>query len=303
MRRSAWVGVLLIFALATPAFGQGATKLQWKFKEGDKFWVEDISSMKQKVEFMGQKMEQSMKTTMVTSYTIKKAGSEGGTDGTVLTQKIEAVTVKSEGGLGGDLEKVMEKLKGATFTLTLGPAGKITKFDGYNEFIKNLTEGMEEVGKFVRLLITEDVLKKSAEEAFGFLPPREVTKGDSWKRDSTLPFGPLGSFKAANDYTFQGVEDGLAKIGLKAELTYSPPRGDAGFGLFKITKGNLKSEAARGTLFFDPAKGRLARYSMAMVFRGSLTLDIMGNMVDMDVFIDQSSNSRVLDRSPLKEGT
>jgi hypothetical protein len=303
MLRRAWVGVLLVFAsLASPAFGQGATKLQWKFTEGDKFYVEDVSSMKQKLEFMGNKTEQSMKTTMITSYTVKKSGGgTGGTDGAVLLQKIEAVTVKSEAGLGGDLDKVMEKLKGATFTITLGPAGKITKFEGYTEFIKNLTEGMEEVGKFVKLLITEDVLKKSAEEAFGFLPPMEVSKGDTWKRESVLPFGPLGSFKAANDYTFQGTEDGLAKIGLKADLRYTPPKGDAGFGLFKISKGNLKSEAARGTLYFDPAKGRLARYNMAMVFRGSLTLDIMGNMVDMEVFIDQSSNSRVLNRNPLQD--
>jgi len=295
MLRRAWIGAVLVFGgLSVPAYGQ--VTLKWKFNEGDKFYVEDVSTMKQKIGFMGKDIDQTQKTTMVTSYTVKKkTGNE-----VVLEQKIEGVDVKVMGGLGGDLDKMMEKLKGAKFTLTLNPKeGKITKFEGYEDFIKALTEGNEEVGKFIKMMLSEDVLKKSSEEAFGFLPGKAVAKGDSWKKEQSIPFGPLGSFKTVNNYTYQGKEENLEKIGLKAELTYSPPKGDAGFGLFKIVKGNLKSEGARGTLIFDADKGRLSKYSMAMVFRGSLTMDIMGNMIDMDVTIDQNSNSRVLNRNPL----
>ena len=72
-------------------------KLEWKFNEGDKFYVEDVSTMKQKIEFMGKGFDQTLKTTMVTSYTVKqKTG-----DSVVLVQKIEDVDVKSMGGLGG----------------------------------------------------------------------------------------------------------------------------------------------------------------------------------------------------------
>jgi len=301
MLRKAWIGALLVFGgLTFPAYGQ--VKMEWKFNEGDKFYVEDVSTMKQKIEFMGKGFDQTLKTTMVTSYTVKKKN----TDNVVLEQKIEGVDVKSMGGLGGDMDKMMEKLKGAKFTITLTKDPrqglKVTKFEGYEDFIKSLTEGNEEAGKFIKLMLTEDVLKKSSEEAFGFLPTEPVEKDKGWKRESTIPFGPLGSFKAVNDYTYKGKEDSLDKIALKAQLTYSPPKGDAGFGgLFKIVKGNLKSEGARGTLLFDSDKGRLSKYSMAMVFRGSLTMDIMGNMVDMDVTIDQNSNSRVLNRNPLMQ--
>jgi hypothetical protein len=290
--------VVLVFGvLAAPALGQGPTKLKWKFKEGDKFYVEDISNLKEKIELMGKPIEQKQKTTMVTSYKVTKVDS----DSTTLISKIEEVKVQSEGGLSSKLDEVMEKLKGATFTITLDKSGKITKFEGYGEFIKKLVEGMEDIGKYVKAMITEDVLKQSAEEAFGFLPPDPVSKDAKWKRENTIPFGPLGSFKAANEYTYLGMEDGLAKIGLKANLKYYPPKGDQGFSLFKITRGNLKSEGARGTLFFDPEKGRLAKYSMAMIFRGALTLDVMGQMIDVDVTIDQSSNSRVMDRNPLSQ--
>jgi len=297
MLRRAWIGaVLVVGGLSMPAYGQ--VTMEWKFTEGDKFYVEDVSTMKQKIGLMGKDIDQTMKTTMVTSYTVKK---KTGSD-VVLEQKIEGVDVKAMGGLGGDMDKMMEKLKGAKFTITLNAKdGKISKFEGYDEFIKALTEGNEEAGKFVKMMLSEDVLKKGCEEVFTFLPGKAVAKGDSWKKEATIPFGPLGSFKTVNDYTYQGKEENLEKIALKAQLTYSPPKGDAGFGLFKIVKGNLKSEGARGTLLFDTDKGRLAKYSMAMVFRGSLTMDIMGNMIDMDITIDQNSNSRVMNRNPLAQ--
>src|SRR5262245_10655360 len=208
MLRKAWIGAVLVFSgLSVPAYGQ--VNMEWKFNEGDKFYVEDVSTMKQKIGFMGKDIDQTQKTTMVTSYTVKKkTGNE-----VVLEQKIEGVDVKVMGGLGGDLDKMMEKLKGAKFTLTLNvKEGKIIKFDGYEDFIKQLTEGNEEVGKFIKMMLSEDVLKKSSEEAFGFLPGKAINKGEGWKKEATIPFGPLGSFKTVNDYTYQGKEENLEKI-------------------------------------------------------------------------------------------
>jgi hypothetical protein len=294
MIRSSRLVVLVVSAtVALPAYGQ--VMLAWKFKEGDKFYVEDVSTMKQKIGFMGMGFEQSNKTTMVTSYTVtRKVGDE-----VTLVQKIEGVDVKSQGGLGGDLDKMMEKLKGATFTLTLGPRGKIERFEGYAEFIKKIAGRNEEAARMVKLMVTEAVLKRGAEEMFGFLPEMPLGKGDRWKRESTIPFGQLGSLKALSEYTYDGPEKDGEAISVKSTLTYSTPKGDAGFGVVKITKGNLKSEGGRGSLVFDMDKGRRVRQSLAMVFRGSLTMDIMGNAVDMDVHIDQSSNSRTLSRNPL----
>src|SRR5947209_5421020 len=98
MRHKAWVVALLLFGgLSVPAYGQ--VKMEWKFNEGDKFYVEDVTTMKQKIEFQGKGFDQTLKTTMVTSYTVKKKT----TDGVVLQQKIEGVDVKSMGGLGGDM--------------------------------------------------------------------------------------------------------------------------------------------------------------------------------------------------------
>jgi len=245
MLRRAWIGAVLVFGgLSVPAHAQ--TNLEWKFTEGDKFYVEDVSTMKQKIGFMGKDIDQTLKTTMVTSYSVKK---KTGSD-VVLEQKIEGVDVKSMGGLGGDMDKMMEKLKGAKFTITLNlKDGKITKFEGYDEFIKALTEGNDEAGKFVKMMLSEDVLKKGCEEVFTFLPGKAVSKGESWKKEAIIPFGPLGSFKTVNDYTYQGKEDSLEKISLKAQLTYSPPKADPA------------SACSRSSRATSSRKGRAARCS------------------------------------------
>jgi len=296
MLRRAWIGVVLVFAVANvPAYGQ--VTMEWKFNEGDKFYLEETSTQKMKIGLMGKDIDQTTKTTMVKSFTVKKKAG----DTTVLEQKIEGVDVKSMGGLGGEMEKMMEKLKGAKFTLTLNKVGKITKLEGYEEFIKEMTKDNEETSKFVKMMLSEDMLKEGAEEMFGILPGKAVNKGDTWKRGTTLPLGPLGSFKATSEFTYQGKEDSQEKIGLKQALTYMPPKGDAGFGLFKIAKGTLKSEGSRGTILFDAEKGRLVRHSTATVMRGSLTLDVMGNMLDMDLSIDMNTNMRVLNRNPLMQ--
>jgi hypothetical protein len=298
MFRKSWVAVLALTAFAAaPAHGQ--MKLEWKFKEGDKFYVQDDSKMKQKVEFQGKSFTQNVTKTMVTAYEVKKVAG----DTVTINQKFLDVKVNSQGEFGGDMEKAMEKLKGGSFTLTLRN-GKITKFEGFDEFIKNLAGGNDMAAMFIKAVLSEDILKQSAEEAFGFLPTKPVRDGETWKRDTNVPLGPIGSFKSASQYTLEGKEKDGVKIGLKSNLTYSPPKkGDGGAlaGLFTITKGNLKAENAKGYMIFDPDAGRLVRYSMSLNFRGSLTLEVAGNQIDMDVTTEQTTTSRVTTRNPLEK--
>jgi hypothetical protein len=166
MHRHLLLGVVVLFAgVGAPAYGQ-ETKLQWKFTEGSKFYVEDVQTTKTNVSVLGMQVKEEGKTTMVTSYHIKKAG----TDSIVMVQKFEQVDHKSQGGLGGATEKLYEKLKGATFTITMTPEGKVTKFEGYKEWAKKVAEDDDEVAKLVGLLFSEGFFKGSAEQSFGMVP-------------------------------------------------------------------------------------------------------------------------------------
>src|SRR5262249_49578352 len=149
MLRQALLGVTVLFAGAAPALGQEVT-LKWKFKQGETFYVEDVLNSRQSMSVLGQQQEVEQKTTTVTSYTVKKVTS----DQIVLDMKIEDVEVRSKGGLGGAFEKIMEKTRGATFTVTITPDGKVQKFEGFGDFAKKLVGGDEEAAKMIKAFLT-----------------------------------------------------------------------------------------------------------------------------------------------------
>jgi len=288
--------VVLLAAIAAPAFGQ-EVQLQWKFKEGDKFYVEDVTVMKQNVAVVGQVIKEEQKTTTVTSYQIEKAS----TAGTVVKMKIEAVDVKSDSPINL-YAKIMEKTKGAVFTFTLTPDGKVKKLEGFAEFAKKLDTGDEDTNKMLKLFITEETYVQGIEQAFGFVPDKAVKKGDSWTRESKVPFSGMGEFKSSSTYTYNGKGEGGEQIGVKQELGYVPPKKGADFGgLFKVLKGDLKAENAKGTYVFDADKGRLVSASTSMVIRGTLTLDLNGQEVTVDIRAEQTGTSKVTEKSPLKD--
>lgn len=299
MFRRSLVGVAVLLAVvAAPAQGQ-EVKLQWKFKEGEKFYVRDVQTTKTTVTVLGMLVKEEGKTTTVTSYHIKKVNS----DSVVLVQKIEDVDAKSQGGLGGMSEKILEKTKGATFTITMTPEGKITKFEGYKDFAKKLVGDDDELGKMLNTFLNEDVFKMSAEQVFTMMPKDPVKKGDTWKQESKMPVPGLGDFKTATTYTYKGKhESGDESIGVKQSLSYQVPKGGGDIGgVMKILKGNLKADNAKGNYVFSPEKGRLTSGYMLMDIRGSLTVEFSGQNLDLVMSIEQETTTRVFDENPLKD--
>jgi hypothetical protein len=290
--RTCWAVALVLGGLAAPAYGQ--TKLEWKFKEGDKFYIENATKLKQTITVMGREMKQDTDNTTVTRFEVKKRTS----DQIVLEEKIVAVKVKNTGGFGGEAEKMAEQMKGATFTITLSPDGKLIKQEGYDDLIKRLTKNNQQAEKMIRLMLPAETFTKAVQEAFGFLPSKPVQKGDSWKNSTTLPMGPLGEFKVNNTYTFQGKTEGGDKIALAATMTYSAPKGDGGGLPFKISKADFKSDSFKGTIVFDPDRGRLVRSEMTGAIKGTMTIEAGGNQVEMTLEQNHNITSRLLDKAP-----
>ncbi len=297
MLRHALVGSVVLLAFAAPALGQ-EVELKWKFKEGDKFWVEDSNVQKQVVVVVGQTQKVEQKTTTITSYEITKVTSE-----TIeVRMKIEAVDVRSDGGIGV-YEKIMEKSKGTVFNITMTPRGEVKKLDGFEDFAKRIGGGDPDVDKMLKELFTPEMFIQSIEQGFAFVPDKKVKKGESWTRGSKIPFGGIGEFRSSSTFTYNGKGDGGEQIAFKQNLTYMPPKKGADFGgLFKIVKGDLKADNARGTYVFDAEKGRLVSGTSEMTIKGTLTLDLNGQMeISVDLRVEQTATSRVHDKNPLKD--
>ncbi|HJT78548.1 MAG TPA: hypothetical protein VJ739_15190, partial [Gemmataceae bacterium] len=77
---------LVLAALAGPAPAQ--VTLQWKFKEGDKFYLESVSILKQSMKTLNKELKQDIEQTTLFSFTVQKKDSD---NNAVLQATIESV--------------------------------------------------------------------------------------------------------------------------------------------------------------------------------------------------------------------
>jgi hypothetical protein len=278
MRLRSWIGVFCAFAIVAPA-AHAQVQLEWKLKEGDRFYLEVESTFKQTLEVAGKdtnnKIEQNLTKTIVLQFYVEKKNTDGSY---VIKETVEGMKVQGAGGP----EVKDEKIQGASFTLTLDLKFEVLKVEDYDQVVKKLSADDPKVAKIVKALVSEDLLKKSAQETFSFLPYKQVKVGDDpWGKEKKIkmPLGPFGSYELINTYKYEGKGTGkekdFEKITFTTTAEYSPPKDDAGLE-FKVTKGELKLENAKGTIYFDAAAGRLVSYEMSFDLTGSLTLNNNG---------------------------
>jgi hypothetical protein len=294
MLRKAWyMTVLIAVASTVPLYGQ--TKLEWKLKEGDIFYLETVVTSKQSITSGGKTVKQDLNSTTVTGFTVKKKTAEGGY---VLEQKIESVKIKTAGGFGQGVEKLAKKMKGALLTLTLDKNMKVAGLEGYEDLVKKIAGDDSDAADAFRLMVPEETYKMAAGLVFGFLPDKAVVKGKSWKKKLKVPLGPLGSLKTENEYTLKETTTEGVRIDFTSKVNYTAPDDKSDKVPFKIVKGDLSADEAKGTLVFDPAKGRLIRSEEKLVLSGNLTVEVAGNKLDLKVEQTTTSKGRLLDKAP-----
>jgi len=301
MVRRSWVGVLVLLCTAAataPALGQD--KLEWKFKEGDRFFLESVTDMKQAMKVMGQEISMDMKMTAVNSVTVKKKNDDGSV---VLEQKIEAMKGDMSGPMGDmSLEDQFKGLIGAAYTVTLAPNSDVTKVEGLKELMEKVGGDNPIVAQMMNNMMKEDNLKRQLAASFSFLPKKPVKVGDSWDLKTGVPLGPLGDFKVEQTFTYRGMDkvDGkdVAKIDSTAKLTYTPSKEKNPAMPIEVTKADFKSTDMKGTYYFDPAAGRLVKNEVKMRFAGSMTMSAAGNEMQMEMDQNMTTTTTVKDKIP-----
>jgi hypothetical protein len=300
MRQSFWLSVVLVLgAPAVAAFGQ--VKLEWKFREGDKFYLEERWSLKQIMKYMGSDLKQELDHTRLTRFTVLKKTD----DSLVLEQKIESVKINRASGSAKPEGKLLKELEGATFKVYLNSKMKVIKLDGYETLMKKMARD-EDIGKNARLLMPEESLSRPVEAFFGFLPAKAVGKGDTWEYEFTLPLGPLGTLKVENGYTVQGNnkvgDQEVVKLEVANKKSSFTPAAGGGLQPFRVTKGDIRviPKQTKGIIYFSAVRGRVVKAEKTMALEGTLTIDVKGNMLTMDIEQEEKVTARVLDKRPLK---
>lgn len=224
-----------------------------------------------------------------------------------MTQRIEGVklTISVAGnpitfdstnptGANTALSEFFRALVGSEFRLTLDKDGKVTKVEGRDDFLKKLTQANQQMEGLLKQILSEEALKQMADPTFGITPPNDVAKGDTWKRESTLNLGPIGSYKGEYNYKYEGPDEknkDLAKISVTTTLNYQPPTDTAAQLPFKIKGAELKSENGKGTILFDTKKGRLDKSDQRIELKGKLKIEIAG--METEVTLNQTQDTAV----------
>lgn len=311
---SRWFAALLVVVgLTVPAQAQDAVTLKWKFEKGKPFYQEMTTETKQEMTVMGMKINQTQKQTFIFSWTPvnEKDGNW------IIKQKIEGLKMDIQ--IGGTpitydstkdanatnpLGDFFKALIGAEFTITLDKNMKVTKVEGREEFLKKLTSANQQMEPLLKSILSDDALKQMADPAFAIAPDKAVKKGDTWKRESKLNMGPIGTYESTYTYTYEGQDDkdkNLAKIKVDTALKYVPPGAGAGAGLpFKIISADLKSKDATGTALFDVQKGRLVSLDLSLKLEGKLTIDISGMNSEVQLNQEQKTTVKTTDANPVK---
>src|SRR5260370_2573817 len=199
MRQQSWrAAVLVIGALAVPA--QAQVQLQWKLKEGDKFYLESTGTTKQTMKIMGTPIQQEFDTTTVDSYKVVKKT----TDEIVLEKRVESMKVKDTGQGAEQADQLAQKVKGAVFTVTLDPrTNTVTKVEGVAEFVKKVFADNPIMQQTLSATLNDNSLRDEQQNILlGFLSDKPVHKGDKWARKSKIPLGPIGGGSFASGFTY-----------------------------------------------------------------------------------------------------
>jgi hypothetical protein len=310
MSRCRWFAALLVLAgSVVPALGQ--TKLEWKFKEGDKgkFYQEITTETKQDMTISNQKINQTQKQTFYFSWLPVSEDKKEKT--WTLKQTIDGVKLDIE--IGGQhitydstqdtsasnpLSDFFKQLVGSEFKLTIGENMKIKgKIEGKTEFIEKLIKNNNQMEQLLKQILNDDAFKQMADPTFAALPDHPVNKGATWERESNLDMGPIGKYKIKNVYTYEGPnKDKLERITVKSTLTYTKPD-KPGQLPFKIENAELKTKKSSGEILFDPKVGRVVSSKMDLEIGGTLDINIGGMTTKVELNQNQKTEVKTSDKA------
>lgn len=260
---------ILAAALLLGALQDGKVDLRWKFQKGQelRYRISQLTT----IDAAGLTVEQSMRTTYL--YAVSEVDEKGTA---TLAVKYEAVAVKASGlqDLDFDSEKhkevpadptaqLVSRLVGQSFTLKLGPSGKVLEVKGFDRILDALfKEGADDPQQALqrealKQAYSDESIQSMMQMMFMPLPETPVGTGDSWKTELAFQMPVAGKARLAGTSRLAGLERAEARLEQEWKLETVPPE-DADknpmAGLVKLNSVKGKGRAAFSTergLFLD----------------------------------------------------
>jgi hypothetical protein len=251
------------------------THLVWKFNVGQVYECERAASQTQSVELKGKTITSTRRSTWrVRLEVIEKDASAA---------RIHAKLISVEHRImpaADDALKLDRKMQGGSFMLTVTPTGRLTKLDGYEDFLNRLAAGDKDVLKALRATFPLETFQQAFADFFGPLPMNAVNKGDRWQHAVSEPIPHFGTLRSTVQSIHAGTKGSLDRIEYTVAAEIELPKDDKSV-LFRVTKGSVTSEKSFGILSFEKIAGRLASHERSIRLRGTFTVELMDQQYPM----------------------
>jgi formylglycine-generating enzyme required for sulfatase activity len=290
-----WTVVALALA-ATTAAAEAPRPLAWRFKEKDQFYAEwtFLHLVKSRMNQLGSESMEDAR--LVAHFTVLEEKADGGA---VLQMQIELSRVRA---MGKAVPQLPQRLEGTSVRITLDGDQAVTRVDGVEDVLAHLAvpAGLElkplQEG-------VEAQLRFWLDHIFYRLPGRPVAEGQSWRQRSDNPAPGEGVEKRARTFTLCGEErvDGrrLQKITFTthSRFAFEGPE-DPGI-LNRRPRPEITRQDQKGTLYYDPATGRLTGGTAREVLQAEGSGRLRGEALDMGIEVHIATTLRLTDRDPL----
>jgi hypothetical protein len=297
LRGTMAAGVLLL-GLVLPAAAQ--TTPQWKFKEGDKFFIETVNDTKRTVTVGNKKTTSGDTFTTVSEFVVKKADAGSYTLEQVITD-VKAKSEKPDDATDYIPTRFANQLRGAKFRFTIDAAGNVGKsLEGYEDLVKALGGGDEATEKAVRAQYPEDMFRADLNGIFVPLPDSPQGRGATWKRPESFTM-QWGKLTGEATYTYDGKDADGDRIRVNRTWSYELSKESPAAAAIK--DGSFKVDEATASIVADPAGGKPIRDVQTTHLTGTLTVTDAATNKDTKVSIDQTTTRTLkrLDEYPPKK--
>jgi hypothetical protein len=262
--------VLAVLAPFDPGFAalaqdkQDEVVLQWKYQKGET--IRYRMSQKVSSDANGTPVRQEIATTM--SLEVNEVDA---TSVVTLVARYEAVAARASGIQEYDYDsekdkeppdepaaKMLSKLVGQSFTMRMGPDGKVLDVRGCEKLVEAMSQGLgeneaarEKARQALRQMFSDEAFKSRMQQLVPPVPQGAVKKGGSWSSDFTIKLPIVGDVAYGIRSTLSDVKDGEARIDQVIQVEF---KGGGDRPLAEQIE--VKDAKGKSTAVFSIAQGR-----------------------------------------------
>ena len=287
--------------------------LVYKLKPGSSLLYQTSSNMQQKQTVAGQEISTSFTMREVTERSLQER-TDGGDlkvasknhrlyfeanipEGGEFTYDSSKAERNTETELAEQLNRVFDRLSGATFTFTMTPRGELKSVEGFQKLLADILKENPASAQFVGGG-TDEAQRLALLERLLYLPSGPVEPGDTWEQTTSAELPNLGTMKSRRTFRYEGPdkvgERTTARISISSEMTFQLNMEQMGA---KVT-GTLQTTRGEGTAQFDPADGRLVSSKSTMDLAGELSVSVGDQVIPVQTEQTQTTTTELLERLP-----